>query len=200
MDDEVNIVKEPALQYNYVAVEDYLKAEREGTEKHEYYKGEIFAMSGALRAHNEIFSNVFTGIGNKLKGKGCKPYGSDQRIHIPKNTLYTYPDITIICGKMETTDNTFDTATNPTVIIEILSKTTKNYDRGNKFALYREIDSLKEYIMIDSENISVEQFTKGEDGTWLLKEYKKQNALLTVPVLNISLSLIDIYEDVNFSL
>src|SRR5882757_2625151 len=141
MEDEVNIVKEPALQYNYISVEDYLKAERAATEKHEYYQGEIFAMSGASLKHNRISVNVLTELGNKLKGKGCQPYGSDLRIHIPKNTLFTYPDISIICGDPNLTDNSFDTATNPSVIIELLSKSTRNYDKGEKFTLYRDIAS-----------------------------------------------------------
>jgi Uma2 family endonuclease len=94
---ENKIVKEPALSYNYITKEDYLQKERAAFEKHEYYQGEIFAMSGASLEDNEIFSNLFTDIGYKLKGKNCKPFGSDLRIHIPKNTLYIYPDITIIC-------------------------------------------------------------------------------------------------------
>ena len=95
------LVKEPAVKYNYVSAAEYLAAERVAVEKHEYYQGEIFAMSGASRNHNEIFSNLFVDIGTKLKGKNCKPYGSDFRVHIPKNTLYTYPDISIICGDID---------------------------------------------------------------------------------------------------
>ena len=84
-----NTVNEPALKYNYISPEEYLTEERAALDKHEYYQGEVFAMSGASLKHNVIFSNLFTDIGNKLKGKGCRPYGSDLRIHIPKNTLYT---------------------------------------------------------------------------------------------------------------
>ena len=148
-----NIVNEPALKYNYISPDEYLAGERAALEKHEYYQGEVFAMSGASLQHNVIFSNLFTDIGSKLKGKGCKPYGSDLRIHIPRNTLYTYPDISIICGEAHLTDNEFDTATNPTVIIELLSKSTRNYDKGEKFTLYRDIDALKEYILVDTEKI-----------------------------------------------
>jgi Uma2 family endonuclease len=107
-----NIVKEPALQHIYISAEDYLAQERSATEKHEYYQGDIFARSRASLRHNIIFSNLFTDIGSKLKGKRCRPYGSDLRIHIPKNTLYTYPDISIFCGDPELTDDKFDTATN----------------------------------------------------------------------------------------
>jgi len=86
-----NKVEEPALKYNYISEEEYLEMGRAATEKHEYYQGEVFAMSGASANHNIVFSNLFGEIFHKLKGKGCKPYGSYLRIHIPKNTLYTYP-------------------------------------------------------------------------------------------------------------
>src|SRR5437868_7891680 len=107
-----SMVKEAIPKSNFISAEEYLEAERAATEKHEYYQGEIFAMSGASAEHNEIFSNVFVGLGNRLKGSGCKPYGSDFRVHIPKNTLYTYPDIIIVCGKPQLTDEHFDTLTN----------------------------------------------------------------------------------------
>jgi len=194
-----NMVEEPVLQYNYISPEDYLQAERVAAEKHEYYRGEVFAMSGASLNHNDIFSNVFGELAAALNGSNCKPYGSDLRIHIPANTLYTYPDISVICGKTETTDDKLDTVTNPAVIIEILSATTRNYDRGNKFALYRQIPTLKEYILIDSENISVEQFSKTADVSWILTEYKNINSSFTIPALQLSLSLASIYKGLIFS-
>jgi len=192
------LVKEPAVKYNYVSAEEYLIAERAATEKHEYYQGEIFAMSGALRKHNEIFSNLFTEIGSKLKGKGCKPYGSDLRIHIPSNTLYTYPDLTIICGEMDFTDDQFDTITNPSVIVEILSKSTRNYDKGEKFTLYRDIESLREYILVDSEKIHVEMHIRNADNSWQLTDYKSLEDFITIPSVNLNLPLKDIYDGVKF--
>lgn len=183
---------------NYITEQDYLEAERKAFEKHEYYKGEIFAMSGALLPHNEIFSNLFGGIALQLKGKSCKPYGSDLRIHIPLNTLYTYPDISIICGKVETTDDKFDTALNPTVIIEILSKSTRDYDKGSKFTLYRAINTLKEYILVDSTNISVEKFIRHADNSWQLTEFKLLTDVFSISTVDIDLVLSDIYEGVKF--
>ncbi len=183
---------------NYISEKEYLEAERVAFEKHEYYKGEIFAMSGASLPHNQIFSNLFLGVGLKLKGKNCRPYGSDLRIHIPLNSLYTYPDISIICGDPITTDDHFDTATNPSVIIEILSKSTKDYDKGSKFTLYRDIESLKEYILVDSTNISVEKFIRNTDNSWQLTEYKLLTDTFSINTIDISLSLSDIYEDVKF--
>lgn len=183
---------------NYISEKDYLEAERKAFEKHEYYKGEIFAMSGALLPHNEIFSNLFGELASKLKGKNCKPYGSDLRIHIPANTLYTYPDISIICGEVETTDDQFDTATNPSVIIEILSKSTRDYDKGSKFTLYRAIKTLKEYILVDSTDISVEKFVRNDDNSWQLTEYKSLTDAFKVNTIDVDLALSDIYDRVKF--
>lgn len=193
-----NITEEPALKYNYISPEEYLAAEREATEKHEYYQGEVFAMNGASREHNDIFSNLFGEIGFKLKGKGYKPYGSDFRTHVQKNTLYTYPDILIICGDPELTDDNFDTVTNPSVIIEILSRSTRDYDIGKKFMLYRDIPSLKEYIVVDSEKIFVQNNIKLSDKSWQMTDYTSLEEILTIEVVQIKLSLKEIYQDVSF--
>jgi Uma2 family endonuclease len=181
-------------EIKHITEKEYLETERLALEKHEYYKGEIFAMSGASIAHNKIFSNTFLEIGTKLKGKKCQPFGSDLRIHIPKNTLFTYPDISIVCGETETTDDKFDTITNPSVIIEILSPSTRNYDKGEKFTLYREIDSLQEYILIDSERIMVEKFIRNSDNSWQLTEYKSIDLSFSITTVAIEMPLLDIYE------
>lgn len=193
-----NEIKEPAPKYNYVSPEEYLEMERASEAKHEYYNGEIFAMSGASISHNDIFHNVYGSLINFLKGKNCKPYGSDLRIHIPENTLYTYPDISVVCGKPETTDGFFDSVVNPAIIIEILSKSTKDYDRGTKFTLYRSIQTLKEYILIDSTSISVELFTRQKDNSWVLNEFKQLTDSFTIASINLKLSLQEIYEDVSW--
>ena len=184
---------------HFISEKEYLDAERLALDKHEYYRGEIFAMSGASIPHNQIFSNFFLAIGTKLKGKKCQPFGSDLRIHIPKNTLYTYPDISIVCGEIETTDQKFDTITNPAVLIEILSPSTRNYDKGEKFTLYREIDSLQEYILIDSERVMVEKFIRNSDNSWQLTEYKTIEQSFTIETVNLEINLIDIYDGVKIN-
>ena len=181
---------------NFITESDYLEQERLADDKHEYFQGEIFGMSGTSLIHNKIFSNTFVEIGLKLKGKKCGAYGSDLRINIPKNSLYTYPDISIICGEVETTDAIFDTATNPVVIFEILSKSTRDYDKGGKFTLYRDIETLQEYILIDSEKICVEKFTRNPDNSWLLTEYKSLQSSFDIISVGVTLDLKDIYEDV----
>src|SRR6185312_15578640 len=119
-------VNEPAVAYGKqkISIEEYLEMENASMEKHEYYKGEIFAMSGAKVPHNAITGNFFIAVGQKLKGKKCKPYGSDLRIHIQSNTLFTYPDISIICGEIITLNNDDYNILNPSVIIKVLSPST----------------------------------------------------------------------------
>ncbi len=180
----------------YVSEKDYLDKERLAVEKHEYFKGEIFAMSGASIAHNKIAINSISDIFIKLKGKKCQPFGSDLRIHIPKNTLFTYPDISIVCDEIETTDDKFDTITNPSVLIEILSPSARNYDKGEKFTLYREIDSLQEYILIDSERIMVEKFIRNSDNSWQLTEYRTIEQSFSIATVGIEMFLLDIYDGV----
>ena len=149
------------------------------------------------RQHNDIAKNINSGC-LILKGKTCKIYGSDLRIHIPENSLYTYPDFSIICGKPETTDDEKDTIVKPSVLIEILSKSTKDYDRGTKFNLYRNITTLNEYILIDSTAIAVEIFTRQDDNSWRLTEFKQLADSFVISTIGLTLHLHDIYDDVSF--
>lgn len=193
-------IREPAVAYGKqkFTIEEYLSMEEVATEKHEYYKGEIFAMSGVKLPHNVIFKNLFGGLAIKLQGKKCQPFGSDMRIHIEANTLFTYPDISIICGDPETRNNDNWNVLNPAVIIEILSPSTRNYDRGEKFKLYRDIPTLKEYILVDSEGIYIEIFWLNETSHWELEEYKNADDLVYIKTINESLSIVDIYAGVKF--
>jgi Uma2 family endonuclease len=192
-------IQEPAIAYNKqnISIESYLEMENASSEKHEYYKGEVFAMSGAKLPHNTITRNLLANLYNKLKDKKSKPYGSDQRIHVEANTLFTYPDISIVCGEVLTLNNDEYNVLNPTVIIEVLSKSTKNYDRGEKFKLYRDITTLKEYILIDSESIHIEVFRLNEKNHWELEEYNNIQRDLCINAINENLLISDIYEGVN---
>jgi Uma2 family endonuclease len=200
-------VREPAVVYgkSKFTVQEYLEMERNSLEKHEYYKGEIFTlhragevninmMSGAGARHNIISVNVIRELAVALRGKDCKPYGSDMRINIPENSLYTYPDVSIICGDIISSEEDKDTAVAPVVIIEILSSSTRQYERGEKFKLYRDIPSLKEYILVDSESITIEAFRLNERNHWELQEYKNLNDVLIVPTVAVSIPLQHIYE------
>lgn len=187
----------PALKYT--SIEDYLIAERAATEKHEYYKGEIFAMSGASLRHNKIQMNLTRRIGNILDGKPCDIFGSDLRVHIPSNSLFTYPDAVIVCGEPQLLDDTQDTVLNPTVIFEVLSPSTQSYDRGDKFKLYRDIPSLQEYILVATDKLGVEQYCKQPDGTWTLQELKNITSAITIFTINCTLPLAQLYEGVVFN-
>ena len=138
--------------------------------------------------------NLSVLLGNLLKGKPCQPYGSNMRIHIPQNTLYTYPDISIICGDIITADEDENSATAPKIIIEILSASTKTYDRGDKFKLYRDIPTLREYIMVDSESIFVESFSINLQNLWELQEYKQITDLLNIKSIEAKIPLSEIYD------
>jgi Uma2 family endonuclease len=189
-------IKEPAVDYNKMkyTIEEYLEKERASDTKHEYYRGEIFAMSGTLIPHNVIFSNVFRDVSGFLKGRSCRPFGSDLRVHIPQNTLFTYPDISIVCGNPETRNNDQFNLLNPVVIIEILSRSTQSYDRGKKFSLYKDIPSLKEYILIDSLTVKVEAWSIAADGYWTLNEYENVKDSFIIQTTDQLLLLSDIYE------
>jgi Uma2 family endonuclease len=193
-EENISVANEPAVSYSkkYYTVEEYLELEEKALEKSEYYKGEIFAMAGASDAHNEIFKNLYGDLAYKSKGKPCQPYGSDKRLQIPENTLFTYPDIAIYCKK----NDDDKTKNNPFVIIEILSKSTKNYDIGIKFQLYRDIKSLKEYIMIDSEGIHVMRYFLNTHQQWELQEFKNIADILPINTIDFSISLHDIYLNV----
>lgn len=190
-----NELREPAVAYgkSKFTVEEYLQMELISQEKHEYYQGEIFAMSGAKVPHNIISGNLYYGLRKRLEGKSCKPFNSDQRIHITQNSLFTYPDISIICGEIITLDNDDWNILNPSVIIEVLSPGTKDYDRGGKFKLYRDIATLKEYMLADSETISIEVFRINDGGHWELEEYRKIDDSLLVKSIQVSIPVIEIY-------
>lgn len=186
---------DPAYAKKYYTMQEYLELEKPAQVKHEYYKGEIFAMSGAGARHNVIAANLIYKLMVSLKGSGCRPYGSDMRVHIPENTLFTYPDISVYCGSVISSPEDEDTATLPTVIIEILSPSTKNYDRGEKFMLYRAIPTLKDYLLIDSLSIHVEHFSLTTESTWQLREFNRLQESVILSSINVSLQLAEIYED-----
>lgn len=185
-------------------IEEYLEFENASTEKHEYYQGEIFtmskgeilAMSGPKLPHNIISVNILSELKQQLKGKACRPFNSDQRINIPANTLFTYPDISIVCGDIETKDDDEWNILNPSVIVEVLSTSTKSYDRGDKFKLYRDIASLREYVLVDSQSIMIEVFRINANGHWELEEYKSIDENLLVKTLQLTIPLTEIYEGV----
>jgi Uma2 family endonuclease len=191
-----SVVEEPAAAYGKMklTIAEYLEWENANTEKHEYYRGEVFAMSGPKVPHTVIAGNLYFATRLRLKGRPCRPFSSDQRIHIPQNTLFTYPDISIVCGELITLNDDDWNVLNPSILIEVLSPSTKKYDRGDKFKLYQDIPTLKEYILVDSESISIEAWRINEQGQWVLEVYKDINGSLFIPTLGLHIPLAEIYE------
>jgi hypothetical protein len=182
---------------SYYSPQAYLQMEREADYKSEYFHGEIFAMAGASENHNMVSRSVSGSLFNHLRGKKCTHYTADMKLHIPANTLYTYPDLMVVCGDKKFLDGEKDVIMNPIIIIEILSKSTEAYDRGEKFALYRSIPSLREYVLISSTSIRAEVMRKeNELGLWFLaSEADSLEGSILIKNIELELSLSDIYEE-----
>lgn len=176
---------------------EYLALEKESSDKHIYYDGEIYAMAGASYEHNVIEDNLRLSIGNHLKGKSCRSFGSNLRLQVPGHSFYTYPDILVICGDPIFRTDTFDTVTNPTILIEILSEGTADYDKGLKFDLYRYLQTLQEYVLVDSRKQHVMVYSRNGDGSWTMVEYKEASDEFRLHSIGLSLSLADCYTGLN---
>lgn len=181
----------------YLSPEEYLEFERAALDKHEYLNGEIFAMSGAKMADVRICGNIGTSLNNQLKDRLCQTFQSDLRVHIPATGLYTYPDVLAVCGEPVLVDDTYlDTLLNPVLIIEVLSPSTAEYDRGPKFDHYKTIESLKEYVLVWQDKKRVARYTKRDDSSWVLTDFIGDEALIELTSINCSLSTDDIYDRV----
>lgn len=188
-----------ALKHNYIPPEVYFEMEESCEYKNEYWYGEIFAMSGASHHHNVIAVNVLTKLHSELSDTNCYVYGSDMKIQVAEDLHYVYPDISVACIPVQFAKNRKDIVANPIVIIEILSETTRDYDRGSKFTAYRNIPSLRDYILIDQYSVHVEYFHKNEYGKWVLDEYKNLDNSFIIKAIDVELSMKTIYHRVEFS-
>jgi len=183
----------------YISPEEYLAIERDALERHEYFDGEIFLMAGTSEEHANISSNVNISLGTQLKKRPCKSYQSDLRVHIPATGLYTYPDVIVVCGKPQLARDTYlDTLLNPILIVEVLSPSTADYDKGTKFDHYRSIESLREYVLVWQDKKRVARYTKQDDGSWLLHDFIGEDAEVVLTSIDCSLSIEDIYDKVDF--
>ena len=189
----------PLQEKNIISPEEYLTLERESSEKSEYFDGEMFAMAGASREHNQISSNIVRLLGNDLLEKPCSVFSSDMKVKVSAIKKYTYPDIVVVCGDEQYEDENRDVLLNPLVIIEILSDSTEAYDRGDKFLHYQLIDSFSEYILISQYFCKVEKFSRQRDDTWIYSKYINMKESLSIESLQSELLLSEIYRKVNFS-
>ncbi len=178
---------------------EYLEFERASELKHEYLYGEVFAMSGASEAHNLICTSTSFTLYGQLRRRSCKVYQSDMRVRVKATGIYTYPDLSIVCGEAQFMDDALDTLINPTILIEVLSPSTERYDRGRKFQQYREIASLREYVLIAQDSPRIERFLRKDDGKWELSDAKGLDAKIELPSIGCTLALAEVYEQVDFS-
>jgi Uma2 family endonuclease len=191
--EEDQILREPLAAYgkNTFTIEEYLQYENASQEKHEYYNGEIFAMAGASDDHCRISRNLLISLGNSLENTPCEPMGTDFRLHIPSNTLFTYPDVSVMCKGSFPESETG--AALPNVLIEVLSTSTRKYDRGKKFQLYKDIPTLQEYILVDSQKAAIDIYRKTVQNTWELQQYTTNDSSIEIKALHLKISFERIY-------
>lgn len=175
-----------------LSAETYLELERQSDSKSEYINGEIFAMSGGSPAHNLISMNIGASLHSQLKKRPCRAYTSDQRVQVKDG--YVYPDISIVCGEPIYTDK--DNLINPILLVEVLSPSTADYDAGGKFARYRHIDSLQEYLMVAQDHQHLTHCVRQADDSWLLREYTDAQTVLQLNGIDCQLNMADIYDKV----
>lgn len=189
-----------AEKRQFITEEAYLSMEQVALERSEYYKGEIIPMAGASKQYNRIKENVAGEIYAALRESNCRSFSSDMRVHLPETSLFAYPDIVIVCGEPQLKDNEFDNLLNPTVLIEVLSDGTEDYDRdtpvrGRKFQRYRKIPTFQEYILIDSQAIDVEVWRKNELGLWtLVEQVTTPTESFTIDTIGLTISLQKVYD------
>ena len=188
----------PLKEKHKISPEEYLASERESETRNEYFDGEIFAMAGASREHNQISANIVRVLGNQLLEKPCSVYSSDMKVKIKEIEKYTYPDMVVVCEEEAFEDENNDVLLNPIVIIEILSDSTEAYDRGEKFAHYQLLNSFKEYILVSQYLCRIEKFTRQDDETWIYSKYQSAEHVVKIEAVNCELPVSEIYRKVSF--
>ena len=182
----------------YYSPEEYLEIEVKSEERHEYINGQIIAMTGGTPNHNQIALNLSGTLNFALKRQPYRVFVTDQRLWIPQKRINTYPDVMVIAGELEFKEGRKDTLTNPIMIGEVLSKSTKSYDRDEKFAAYRTIPSFQEYLLIDQYTMHVEQYSKTDNNRWIFTEYEDADVTISLASITFEISLADIYDKVDF--
>jgi Uma2 family endonuclease len=183
----------------FLTPEQYLEIEREAERKSEYWQGEMFAMAGAGESHNLLVMNIGVQIYSQLRTRDCRTYSNDMRVCVSEAGLYTYPDIVVVCGVPQFLDGRRDTLLNPTLIVEVLSPSTEAYDRGRKFEHYQSIDSLKQYLLVATERVHADLFTRQPRGHWLLTAAGSIEDTIDLESIGCRITLRESYERVEFS-
>jgi Uma2 family endonuclease len=185
---------------DHYSIAQYLQLEDHTETKNEYENGRILAMTGGSIAHGMLCGNIYNSLRNNLKNKKspCTTLGSEVRIHIKIADAIVYPDTMVVCGPLQVSDEDSEAVINPVLIVEVLSKSTESYDRGDKFYKYRQLKSLKEYILIDQEKPVVESFFKQEDNVWEISRISGMDALLIIQCLDFSIKMNELYDQIAF--
>ena len=183
----------------YISEEDYLTMEEVSPVKHEYFDGEIFQMAGASDEHNTISLNIAAELHQQLKKRPCKVYQNDMRLYVEKEGIYTYPDVMVVCGKPEIKRyKNLDNILNPVLIVEVLSPSTADYDKGAKFEQYRTIESFNEYLLVSQDAKQITRYTKQTNGSWILMDFIGDRTEIELASIECSLTMEDIYDKVDF--
>ena len=183
------------LEKNRYTAEGYLTLERSASSKSEFHDGQIFAMTGASRKHNLVSGNIYRELSLQLKKHPCEAYINDMRVKAAQANSYHYPDIAVVCGTPHFEDAQVDTLLNPTLLVEVLSPSTEAYDRGGKFAHYRKIDTLREYLLVVQDRPGIERYTRLGD-VWILTEAEGLEASVELESIDCVLSLREVYDKV----
>ncbi|MFB2973809.1 Uma2 family endonuclease [Aerosakkonema sp. BLCC-F183] len=182
----------------YYTPEEYLDFEVNSEERHEYIDGEIVLMTGGLPNHNQIVGNLSAALNIALKRQPYQVFVADQRLWIPKKRIHTYPDVMVVQGELVFQQGRRDTITNPLIIAEVLSDSTRNYDKDAKFSAYRTMGSFQEYLLIEQHTMHVEQFFKTDNKRWTFAEYDDADETISLNSISFQITLADIYDKVEF--
>ena len=190
---------QPQEKKLFYTPDEYLNLEDRAEFKSEYYQGEIFSMAGASLNHNRIVRNLMVKLSLAIAQQPYEVFANDVKVWIPQANAYTYPDVLLLAEPPQFVEKRNDTVTNPLIIIEVLSDTTKDFDRSGKFEFYRTLPSLQEYILVHQDKIQLEQFIKQSEKQWLMREYTAEEISLEFANVPVQVSLADIYAKVSFS-
>lgn len=187
-----------AQQVERLTVAEYLERERTAPLKSEFFAGEVFAMASGSPQHSLVATNLAAEFRRQLKGRGCFVFNSDLRVKVESSGLWTYPDLTIVCGRLRLAEEDPESVVNPTVLAEVLSDSTESYDRGAKFRNYVQIPTLQEYVLVSQSEPRIEQFVRQAGGPWLWSEATGLGATSEVSSLGVRIALAEVYADVEF--
>ena len=187
-----------AVRSIYVSEAEYLQAERQAQTKSEYLAGQVFAMAGASRLHNTITLNIAGALRQSLRERGCSLFAIDMRVKVHDASAYFYPDVVIVCGQPQFEDEQEDNLLNPVVIKEVLSPSTEDFDRTEKFFAYQKLDSLREYLLVSQDKVHVEHFIRHPNGQWFKREYTRGEQGVVLESIEVGIPISAIYEGISF--